>query len=451
LVSLKFLTKVALKVQKMSKGKQDNSLVINSNNESTETTTQALLHPDLAPVLASYLSIKELARISLVSKYYKTIFHSSFQVDKALTYVVEHEINLLKELIKEDPSLLFQKHPRFKIQEKIYYNFSAYQLMSFLRNKHMQREVMSLSNVISVLKGDLKLQTLHKNQTAEMDCGGADIIKLDQNPEIIRNEQGFAGLTKYTTTYTLLDGTQPEFTFPLLENPDGIICYQDENEKMHFYYANKETEKLQLLDICIKSEDDEQAFEQFNASFSDMENNSARRSSEEEHKLIANVFYISKHVKCSLVHNGLFYKYNGILYRDNCTPFNLVSNYRQSIRLYKGAINEEELYKADEFWCNHVKNAQSEVIWLLQKLDWETRMYEPAFNKSMVNLTLGWGCVLFGHGFFSWATIRSEAAQKRQKEMSGDLVQILNLIDEANANFIESESEQEVNYWQPGQ
>lgn len=422
----------------MSKGKQDNFLA-----------TQALLLPDHAPLIAYYLSIKELARVSLVSKYHKTIFHRSLQVEKALTCVVEHNVNLLKELINEDCSLLFRKQLRFKFKEKIHYNFSVYQLILFLRNSQMKAEVMSLGTVISALKKDLKLQRLHQDQTAEMGCGGSDIIKLNQNPETLINEQGFAALTKYTTVYTRPDGTQSEVTFPLLENPDGIICYQDADEKMHFYYANKETEKLQLLDVCIKSDEDEQAFAQFTTSFNDMEDNSARRLNEKEYQLIANVFYLSKHVKCFLVHKGLWYEQHDMLYRDTCTSFDLVKNYRQSIRLFGAAIDEETLNKADEFWCNKVKNAQNEVTWLSRRLGCETRKYEPAFNQSMINLILTWGCILMGHGYFSLVTMRSAAAQKQGKEMSGDLIQMLHLIDEANANFIEIE--QEANYWQPGQ
>ena len=70
------------------------------------------------------------------------------------------------------------------------------------------------------------LDALRQAQEEAMGIGGNDLIKLDRDPSEVAGED-FKGITEFKTTYTLFDGTQHTVTFPLMENPEGIVCYQD--------------------------------------------------------------------------------------------------------------------------------------------------------------------------------------------------------------------------------
>ncbi len=81
---------------------------------------------------------------------------------------------------------------------------------------------------------------IRQTQEKEMGVGGNDFIKLDRAPLEVAGED-FKGISEFKTTYTLLLNTQQTVTFPLMENPDGIVCHQDAKKALHFYYANRET------------------------------------------------------------------------------------------------------------------------------------------------------------------------------------------------------------------
>ena len=167
------------------------------------------------------------------------------------------------------------------------------------------------------------------------------------------------------------DDIQKEVIFPLFENKDAIIYYQDENSHVNFYYANRETKAIKKLSVCAYTEEDTQAFEAFKLSFAEMENNFSRRSSNTEHQLIETM------LQCKLHRDGIEYEQDGIRYRDSRTSFRLINAYRTCIRLYKEADNKRQKKKADKYWCTVVGKAQGEEMWLLQRICEEGRSFLP--------------------------------------------------------------------------
>ncbi|HHI9467085.1 TPA: hypothetical protein ACP9DH_002893 [Legionella anisa] len=432
----------------MSKSKEDKSLSFG------EDQIYIQIHPmnitkDYANEVGAYLSIKDTASLVCTNRrnyaFYKPVLDKKKATEEALTYVVEGNPNALKELINIDYSLLFEKYQIKAPRGQIYLNVSPFQAIKFLCDDDMNGQIMPLIPE--------RFNAIRQEQYAEIDCGGADLIKLDRDPQEIILKKGFEGLTHYKKRYTLFDNTQQEVTFPLLENPDGIICYQDEQGEKHFYYANKEKETIVSLDDRIISEESEVAFEQFKASFDGMENNSGRRSSEKEYQLITSV------LKCTLVRKGIFYKDNDILYRDSRTPFNLVNAYRQCIRLYEEAENNNRWDTAHQSWRGKVGTAQGEEIWLLQRLCEENRPFYP-LNKNHKDFKRGFMIYNYStqkdESVFEKGVIKiSDFAIYKTGDARGgrgmgggagarsDLVAICWHIEEAKANVVEFKPMQE--------
>lgn len=438
----------------MSDSKQDKALSTIYNQ--SKPITQLFTNSDIAPVLADYLPVKEVGRLVQVSTCFNQFFQTNFIKRTTPTHVVEGNVVSLKNIIPRDPSQLFVIHPEIIAPRgQRYFNLSLFQLMIFLCDDDMKTQIMDLDNVVEYLK-DEKKKAIREQQYAEIDCGGADLIKLDQDPHKIIKEKGFKGLTHYKATFTFYDNTQ--VIFPLLENPDGIVCYQDENGEKYFYYINQVTETIEPLDKCIIFEEDKEEFEQFKASFDAMEKNSSSRSSIKQHKLIEKVF------KHSLVQKGIFYEDNGILYRDYRTPFSLVNVLRKCVRLYR----EGNLTEGDACWCE-VGRSQGEEIWLLQKICEKNR---PFYHLDKKHKGFNRGCMvetynankgkyemvsIFEKGVIKisgvtlykvWPAARASHLHpgKGIDAMAAisDLVAICWLIENAKANVIESKPEQDM-------
>ncbi len=167
------------------------------------------------------------------------------------------------------------------------------------------------------------------------------------------------------------DDIQKEVIFPLFENKDAIIYYQDENSNVNFYYANRETKAIKKLSVCAYTKEDIQAFQALTLSFAIMENNSSRRSSNTEHQLIETM------LQCKLHRDGIEYEQNGIHYRDSRTSFRLINAYRTCIRLYEEVEYKSDDEKANNYWCKTVGQAQGEEMWLLQRICEESRPFCP--------------------------------------------------------------------------
>lgn len=321
---------------------------------------------DTANAIERYLPTQALANLSQTSRnhffFYSPHLERRELAEKAQYHIVRADLIPLIPLIQPNPRVLFEKCEKITgLRGQTYYNASPYQLINFLCDDDMKKQCMAL-----IPEG---FSALRDSQYAEVDCGGADLIKIDRDPYEIKNELGFKGLTHYKKIYTLFDKTQ-EITFRLLENTDGIICYQNQ-----LFYVNQEKEILEFLDDSLSPE----AFEQFKTSFADMEDNSGRRSSEEEHKLIEKLF------DRSLVRKGILYEQNGIFYRDSYTPFNIVPVYRKYIRLCEEAAQIGNWQEVALFWDEDVRLAQEQEIWILRRICERNKPFYPFKPENFVN------------------------------------------------------------------
>jgi hypothetical protein len=276
----------------------------------------------------------------------------------------------LIDLIESEPTLLFTTYPLIKAFGQEYHHFSPYLLMAFLGEWDMLATIMSLEKVITAIHNNKKLQTLYKNQYQEILDGGADFVKIDRDPR----EISFEELIQYKQTYSLYRGTQHTLVFPLLENKDGIFCHHekdDENQPFHFFYVHKENQTIKPLDDSFIT--DLPAFERLKKSIITMEYNSSRRLSEDEYHFIQQAFNIS------LVHQGLLYKNNGVLYRDSRAPFfNLENAYRKCTRLYEEARHHNNNWAiGHKSWREDVGVEQFKIAWVWQRLCEEGKPFDP--------------------------------------------------------------------------
>ena len=129
-----------------------------------------------------------------------------------------------------------------------------------------------------------------------------------------------------------------------------------------------------------------------------MEDNSSRRSSDEEHQLIKRIFNHELH------REGILYLQDGIDYHDSRTSFRLINAYRTCLRLYQefGLFRdemrdgrEEELdeieREASDYWRTAVGKAQGEEMWLLQclcKTDWRSDPLPVNFDNFNRRMTI---------------------------------------------------------------
>lgn len=99
-----------------------------------------------------------------------------------------------------------------------------------------------------------------------------------------------------------------------------------------------------------------------------MEQNSARRSSNDEHQVVANT------MQHRLKRKGIQYDQGGTRYCDNRADFNQHFNaYRKCIRLYQ----ELQYDEGGNAWCELVGQAERKVMWLLQRICEKNRYFLP--------------------------------------------------------------------------
>jgi hypothetical protein len=346
--------------------------VIMSRSEEEQSLTPkdsgnifGFLNNDIVKIIASHLSVKDVLNLMNASIMTHNLFRSNltlYLASKARSCVVLGDVDGLAVIAKHKPAVLFNKGQVTDLRERIFYNVSAYQLIQFLCDKDMKDKIKRLVPA--------NLTAIRQAQEEEMDGGGYDLIKLDDDPLKI-TEPDFKRITEFKTTYILYNNEELAVTFSLLENPDGIIYYQDAKQVAHFYYANRITKEINKLNVCLSSEEDAQAWAVFEDSFVNMENNSGRRSSDSEHRLITKI------LQCQLQRKGLQYEQNGIRYCDSHSPFKLINAYRTCIRLCEEAENNGRWDKAHAYWSKVVGKTQGEEMWLLQRICEKERPFYP--------------------------------------------------------------------------
>lgn len=427
----------------MPGSKGEKSLIPNDSNNIFR-----LLPKDIVGKMAYHLSVQDLINSMKASKTTYSLFKPDLNRAlglKARLCVVQGDVDGLLLIAQHLPAALFLKGDVTDPRQRHFYQVSAYQLILFLCDDDMKMQI------ISQIPEEFALTC--EQQEAEMGRGGADLIKLDRDPLLLAGEH-FKGITEFKITYREFHnmlGQERKLTFPLLENPDGIIYYQDKKtQEVQFYYANRNTKEIKKLGTCVNSEKEQEEWEQFKASFDSMENNSGRRSSNAEHQLIA------KMLQCTLHRQGIQYEHNGVLYCDSRTGFNLINRYRTCIRLYEEAQKSGQRDKADAFWREGVGKAQGEEMWLLQRIC-ENRPFcspptdfkgfkrgfgfyyaitlELVFNNGKLDETLG-SVFALCKGRFDHATANIGIIGQFRSWITPDLIAVLQLVEDAKANIV---------------
>ena len=433
----------------MSSSKDENRLMAKdpSNRFRVIPTT-------LGGLIAGYLPVNDVLKVMRLSITTHNLFKPNLYAKKARACVVQGNVEVLMFIAKNHPEALFQKGMIIDPRGRVFFNASAFQLIYFLCDVDMKNQVMAM---IPPATCDEERQT----QMAELGHGGADLVKLGRNlgrnPMVMSGNE-FHELTEYKETFTLsFSGAEQEVIFPLLENIDGIIYYQDEHQEVHLYYANRNSQHIMPLTPNITSEEDQKSFTAFKALFATMELNSSRRSTNAEHQLIQKLFLYR------LQRQGLHYADHGVQYQDSRTPFRLINAYRTCIRFYTEEKPYESREKKEKYWCEGVGNAQGEEMWLLQRICEERRPFYPLptdFNGFKRGFTFyNWiscekeSVVVAGRiitelgSHFALCKARSDAVCTELPSFEGigaDLVAVCWLVEDAKAHINQSllESEQ---------
>ncbi|WP_233590502.1 hypothetical protein [Legionella qingyii] len=316
------------------------------------------LSKEIEGEIAGYLSIQDLSNLAQSSITTYNLFKPNLDIAlalKARMCVVQGDVAGIILIAKRKPDVLFDKGHVTDPRQRNFYQVSAYQLILFLCDSDMKNQIIPYIPP--------KFAATCEQQSAEMGTGGADLIKLDRDPLLVAGED-FQGIIEFKTKNFR---NKHKITFPLLENPDGIIYYQDDKNEVHFYYANRKTREVRKLHVNPSSEQWDQLHELFDS----MENNSGRRSNDAEHQLIA------KTLQYSLQRDGIQFEHEGVHYRDSRTGFKLINHYRTCERLYVEADRNGKVDDAHTYWCKEVGKAQGEEMWLLQRICEENRPFDP--------------------------------------------------------------------------
>jgi hypothetical protein len=325
------------------------------------------------------MPLSRMVDLCCLSKNHYTLFQPLLNDAKdaypLLVNVVQGNPDALKKQVLSNPRNFFKKGQITDHDEQTFYNVSPFQLMFFLCDDDMIRQIMPLIPPMYRFTSDGKeveidLEARGKKQYAEIDTGGADLVKMDRDPTKLK----FIQVTRFITSLTIEENRSEQIIFPLLENPDGIIYYQNSSTKLeHLYYANQKTQTVTELNPRPSAKDQE-ALDRLRASLAAMENNSSRRSSNAEHELIARA------MQRRLSRKGITYDHNGVIYCDNRIQFRLINNVRKYIRLYQMEAHME----ARSYLCPGIGGAQRQVLWVLQRICELDRPFQPKpdFKKS---------------------------------------------------------------------
>lgn len=332
------------------------------------------LNKDINNQIIRYLILSEMASLANTSKLNNELLHdtlvNAYLAHPLLKAVVEANPKRLGELVKNSPQLLFKKGQIKDPSGQTFYNVSAYQLMIFLLDGQMYKEIMALITVSE------DIRAIIFNQYAALAEGGADLIKLNFNPGHILSTE----LLQCTIDCETFAANM-KLTIPLLENKDGVIYYKAANTR-YLYYINRELRIIAEIQVTANTEEEQKNLDKIYADFDDMEDNSSRRSSSIEHKLITRTMRCqSLGLAIKLFRKGVEYDAcNGVRYRNNSLDLNLYFNInRKSIRLCEA----RDLRNGQATWLQLGKK-QRELIWLLQYFCQTNLTFFPTPNFAIV-------------------------------------------------------------------
>ncbi len=262
-----------------------------------------------------------------------------------LTCVVQADLDGLKALVAKNPGSIFEKtHHITTPAGDTYHKLSTFQAMIFVCDADMKLQIMKM--VMPHMTEEMR--KIQQVQYAEIDSGGADLVKLNRDPTLLP----FSEIKSWIDRATL---PETPLSIPLLENKDGLIFYND-----GLYYASQATEQVTLLKV------DKEALAQLKPLFTHMIDNSARRSSDCDHQLIQQLLkHPETQTPLTLSRKGIQYIHENISYHDHRIEFRLLTVYRRYFQLIHQAGVDKNYGPAEKFWLNEMNRAQKEVLWLL--------------------------------------------------------------------------------------
>ncbi|MBA2653398.1 MAG: hypothetical protein H0U73_14215 [Tatlockia sp.] len=416
---------------------------------------------DLWLEIANLLSSRDVLQLLSTSQSNFQFFRPHFDPKLELSLVVEGNVTGLKKLIERNPEAFFLHSEIITPRGKKIKNISPCKAVRFFCDEFMEAEILQLIPE--------KFKTKYWEQCRELDSGGADLVKVNFDPLLKTQKEGLNCLREFKKTYVLPEGPK-ELTFFLLENPDGIFYWKDEDDIEHLYYVNCTKNIIIEVEPKLASPEDKDGFAELKEIFSDMECNSSRRTNNNEHH------FIKKTMGFELQRNGIDYEWFGKEFKDNCTPFYLVNALRKCHRLYEEAQDNNDRAKAKDFWNSQVGYFQGEVLWLFQRLCEESpfspcpeqfKNFERRHNNKIFNIITERDESFFLNGKFSkdlgsLCAIYKNNATKMQKGMrtgwgawagfqpgtlellAGELAAINQLVNSAKRNRVKPEQIQDL-------
>lgn len=301
----------------------------NKRHKLAESLT-SLLYTGVEHNLGTFLNHSELAELSLTHKAANSTLKNQLNIRKVMLWCIRGEVKPLIAFVSQHPEYLFIKGDiEDHYTEQAYYQVSTFQLILFLGDWDLLKEITPF------LKGQY-LSHAHL-QSLELLQGGADLVKLSFDP-----------LTCPFSQLTVLQ--EHDLMLPLLENPDGILFFED-----RLYYANQTQQSIQPLAATEDS-----GYQELLSSIKQMHPNSSCRSSDSQHQ------WLFTHYQIRLQRQGLRFKKNGQLYQDIKPSYQLIHQYRHHLHLLTAQANSEEL---TQNWILGVGQAQRVLpVHLMQRL-----------------------------------------------------------------------------------
>lgn len=362
------------------------------SGHATHTSLEQL--SDALRKIGSYLPIKDMQRLESQlqhpsrgkNKFFQETLDEAKMAKPLLKAVVTGNPEALIAAILRNPQAFFMPGDIKDPAGQVFYRVSAAQMIIFLCDDDMK---MLVERAIAERLPAEEAQAFIKQwqeQAQALGRGGADLVKLDRDP-LLDPDFRFEDVLQFKKTYTMFNKPPQEVCYSLLENPDGIAYYKDEENQVHWYYVNLDTQTITPVEFapltipndCSEAEQEkliaqQQAYDNLLTKMDAMEPMSAKRSSNDEHQVITKMMR-AENKPVELVRQGVQYEQGGIRYRDSRSDeFNGFHNdYRTCISLYE----QEQWGEGDRVFRERIGARQKRIIWLLQRFCEEDRPFYP--------------------------------------------------------------------------
>ncbi len=278
----------------------------------------------------------------------------------------------VENILRNHPDLLFKKgritkqgittEPGKTLYEQTYDDASAFQLILFTGDMYLLEQIKPFITEENREKA--------KAQRDELHGGGSDLVKLAHIKEGAHvkdiSELSYHELTRFVEkdenghvkTEADEHGVLREITYPLLQNKNGVVAYNDHHYYISLNHKTKTVEEIKPIYFETTCPQKQEQINQLIADFSRIEINSGQRSTNQQHDLI------QKMTGIALERKGLRYKRGDHAYQNTQSESLIVVALRQYIRLWNAAREMDQnengehdawlaaWRKADEAWLD---------------------------------------------------------------------------------------------------